>query len=59
MANDMKAELGSSLYCGCPDVFAGAHFCHRSAGNSYEEERVNKFSAGIDIVSMYICNCDK
>lgn len=59
MANEMKEELGSPLCCSCPDRFAGAHFCHRSAGNSHEEERVNKFSAGIDIVSMYISNCDK
>lgn len=59
MANEMKEELGSPLYCSCPDIFAGAHFCHQSAGNSYKEERVNEFSAGIDIVPMYISNCDK
>lgn len=59
MANEMKEELGSPLYCSCPDIFAAAHSCHRSAGNSYAEERVNKFSAGTDIVSMYISNCDK
>lgn len=59
MANEMKEELGSPLYCCCPDIFADAHFCRRSAGNSYKEERVNEFSAGIDIVSMYIPNWDK
>lgn len=59
MASEMKEELGSPLYCGCPDIFAGEHFCHRSSGNSQEERKVSALWADVDIVSICLSTYDE